>query len=327
MKRIIINSIVGALFLAPCLNVKAISTNDLFKYYSNPFKFIEEKYKPKEVEKVEDHKEIITKIVKDKGQMELEELVYLGLIAEVGYPSFDLEAYKAQAVAIRTFILSNIKHKGKGFDLCGTTCCFALPNDKKIQGFTQDQLNRFRQAQEETEGQVLTYDGKIISTPVFFAYGHNQTNTPNDIWNSDNNRYPYLKSVDTPEKVEPQIIEYTQKEFCKRLGIEKIEHFKILNKNLNGYNKDIEIQELPVYDFGYYNGNQLRSKLGLKSGNFDIYLLDNGNIKIVCYGYGHGVGMSQFGADTMAKQGKKYDEILKHYYTGVEINNIQDTKF
>lgn len=265
--------------------------------------------------------------VKNVGDVHIEELVYNGLIAEMGYPSFDIEAYKAQAVAIRTFILSNKKHKGTGYDLCGTTCCFVLADEKKKAGFTEQQLERFRQATEGTKGQVLYYGDEIISTPVFFAYGHRTTNTPNDIWNSDNNRYPYLKSVDTPEKVKPQIIEYTQEEFCKRLGIEKFEHFKILNKNFSGYNKDIEIQELPAYDFSYYNGNQLRSDLGLKSGNFDIYLLDNGNIEIVCYGYGHGVGMSQYGANQYAKQGWNYEKILKHYYTGVEVCNYEDNNF
>lgn len=247
------------------------------------------------------------------GKMNLEEIVYNGLIAEMGYPSFDIEAYKAQAVAIRTFALSNKKHEGQGFDLCGTTCCFVLADENKKSKFTQEQLNRFRQAVEETGSEVLFYDGKMISTPIFFAYGHNQTNTPNDVWNSDNNRYPYLKSVDTPEKVEPQILEYTQEEFCKRLGIESFEEFNIVNKNFTGYNKEI------IVGNEVHNGNQLRSKLGLKSGNFDIYLLDNGNIKIVCYGYGHGVGMSQYGANEYAKQGWDYEKILKHYYQGVKI--------
>lgn len=260
-----------------------------------------------------------TYIVKGIGSVNIEEIVYNGLIAEMGYPSFNLEAYKAQAVAIRTFIKSNKKHKGEGYDLCGTTCCFVYADDKKKQGFKPEQLERFRKAVEETKGELIYYDNKVITTPVFFAYGHNMTNTPNDIWGSDNNRYPYLKSVNTLEKKEPQEIEYTQEEFCKRLGIDNIEHFKIVSKNFNGYNEMISLQQRPCYDFYIYNGNQLRSKLGLKSGIFDVYLLDNGNVKIVCYGYGHGVGMSQFGANELANQGYNYEDILKHYYTGVEI--------
>lgn len=260
-----------------------------------------------------------TYMVKDVGRVNIEEIVYNGLIAEMGYPSFNLEAYKAQAVAIRTFIKSNTKHKDENYDLCGDTCCFVYADEKKKQGFKPEQLERFRKAVEETKGELIYYDNKVITTPVFFAYGHNMTNTPNDVWNSDNNRYPYLQSVNTPEKKEPQEIEYTQDEFCERLNIDSVEHFKIVSKNYNGYNKTISLQEFPCYDFSFYNGNKIRDKLGLKSGIFDIYLLDNGNIKIVCYGYGHGVGMSQYGANELANQGYNYKEILKHYYTGVEI--------
>ena len=255
------------------------------------------------------------------GKMELEEIVYNGLIAEMGYPSFNIEAYKAQAVAIRTFALSNKKHDGELFDLCGTTCCFVVADEKKKSKFTQEQLNRFKRAVEETKGEILTYNDKIISTPIFFAYGHNSTNTPNDVWNSDNNRYPYLQSVETPEKIEPQIIEYTKDEFCKLLNIDSFEAFKILRKNDNGYNKDIEIQTLPMYDYFYYNGNQLRSTLKLKSGNFNIYN-EGDKIKIVCYGYGHGVGMSQYGANEYANQGWNYKDILKHYYQGTNVSTI-----
>lgn len=244
------------------------------------------------------------------GKMPLEEIVYNGLIAEMGYPSFDVEAYKAQAVALRTFALSNKKHKGEGFDLCGTTCCFAMADEKKKAGFTPEQLDRFRQAVGETEGEILTYDNKIITTPVFFAYAHNTTNSADDVWSGGK---PYLKSVDTPEKVEPQVIEYTQEEFCKRLDIENLQQFNIINKNFSGYNKEVQVGNK------IENGNQLRGDLGLKSGNFDIYLLDNGNIKVVCYGYGHGVGMSQYGANELAKQGYDYKDILKHYYQGVEV--------
>ena len=257
-----------------------------------------------------------TYMVKDVGRVNIEEIVYNGLIAEMGYPSFNLEAYKAQAVAIRTFIKSNKKHKGENYDLCGDTCCFVYADEKKKQGFKPEQLERFRKAVEETKGELIYYDNKIITTPVFFAYGHNTTNNATDVWGGN---YPYLQSVNTPEKKEPQEIEYTQEEFCKRLGIDNIERFKIISKNYNGYNKTISLQELPCYDFSFYNGNKIRNKLDLKSGIFDIYLLDNGNIKIVCYGYGHGVGMSQYGANELANQGYNYKEILKHYYTGVEI--------
>lgn len=254
-------------------------------------------------------------IVKDMGKMDLEELVYYGLIAEMGYPSFNIEAYKAQAVAIRTFILNQHKHDNDPYDFCGTTHCFAIADTKKIQGFTSQQLDRFKKAVEDTKGQVITYKGKMISTPVFFAYGAHKTNTPNDVWGSDNSRYPYLKSVDTPEYKPPQELLFKKSEFLDKLGIKSMGDFVIMDKNYNGYNKKIKVGN------NYYNGDKLRSKLGLKSGIFTLY--DYGhNVMLRSYGYGHGVGMSQFGADVYAKRGKDYKWILKHYYTGVEIEVI-----
>lgn len=325
--KLLINTVLGVSLLAPLTVQSKVNPIEqrIMKFYDNPFKYLEEHFKQRQIDKfneietkrLEEMK--ITKTVKDKGQMELEELVYLGLIAEVGYPSFDLEAYKAQAVAIRTFILSNIKHKGKGFDLCGTTCCFALPDDKKIQGFTQEQLNRFKQAQEETKGQVLTYDGEIISTPVFFAYGHGQTNAPEDVWsNSDNNKYPYLKPVDTPEMKQPQEIVMDKQEFLNKLNVKSFDEIDIKDRAFSGYVKSVRVGNKS------YKGDKIRDLIkGLKSGNFHLYDLGD-KVKIVAYGYGHGIGMSQFGADTMAKQGKTYDEILKHYYTGIEIQQLSD---
>lgn len=257
-------------------------------------------------------KQIETITVKGLGTMPINEVVYLGLISEMGYPSFNIEAYKAQAVAIRTFIETNKKHDGDGFGLCGTVHCFAIADEDKINKFTNEQLERFKRAVKETGDELIYYDNEPIKTPVFFAYGHNTTNLPSDVWSSDDAKYPYLKRVDTFEKVEPQIIEYSKQEFLNRLNIESLEDVKIKQVNLNGYVREIEING------NIFQGNKLRPILGLKSGNFSLY--DEGDkIKIICYGYGHGVGMSQYGANELAKMGYNYKGILKHYYQGVDI--------
>lgn len=273
---------------------------------------INEQFKSVEVLATETFKRMNSKTVKGLGTQKIEDIVLGGLIAEMGYPSFGIEAYKAQAVAIRTFIETNNKHKGEGFDLCGTTHCFVIADEKKKAQFTKEQLDKFKRAVKETEGELIYYNNKPISTPVFFAYGHQTTNLPSDVWVGGDDKYPYLKRVETLESVKPQTIVFNKKDFLEKLGIKRMNQIKIKKVNPNGYVREVEINGVT------YKGDKLRSNLGLKSGNFIIY--DQGNtVKIVCYGYGHGVGMSQYGANEMAKKGYKYYEILKHYYQGTEI--------
>lgn len=263
------------------------------------------------IQKIENKE--IKLVVKDKGLMRLEDIVLDGLIAEMGYPSFDIEAYKAQAVAIRTFAMSVKKHKNDNFDLCGTTCCFAMADDNKKSKFSSEQMDRFRKAVKDTKGEIIVYQGEIVDTPVFFAYGHKSTNTPEDVWkSSDNNKYPYLQSVPTIENVEPQKIIYNINDFLKLINAKSLEDIEFKKINANGYVKEIVIAGET------FNGNELRKKLNLKSGNF-IIENNHDTIEITCYGYGHGVGMSQYGANELAKKGYEYKDILKHYYQGTEI--------
>lgn len=260
-------------------------------------------------------KQIESVTVKGLGTMPINEVVYLGLIAEMGYPSFSIEAYKAQAVAIRTFIETNKKHKGEGFDICGTTCCFVIANDKKIKQFTPKQLERFKTAVEETKGEVITYHDEIISTPVFFAYGHKTTNAPSDVWNGGDEKYPYLKRVETFENIEPEVKILKKSRFFDALKIKNVKDIEIIKRNDNGYVKEIKINGK------HYKGDKLRSKLGIKSGTF--YISYKGDmVEIKSYGYGHGVGMSQYGANEMAKKGHTYRDILEHYYTGTKVKEL-----
>lgn len=250
--------------------------------------------------------------VKDLDKIKIEDVVLGGLIAEMGYPSFNIEAYKAQAIAIRTFIKTNKKHEGEGFDLCGTTCCFVIADEEKKKKFSFEQLERFKKAVKETEGQLIYYNDEPIKTPVFFSYGHKTTNLPSDVWNGNDEKYPYLKRVETLENIKPQVKEYDKKHFFGVLGVKNMSDIKINEINSNGYVKEIEINGIK------YKGNELRSKLEIKSGNFTIE--EEGNkIKLTCYGYGHGVGMSQHGANIMAINGANYIDILTHYYKDVKI--------
>lgn len=273
---------------------------------------INDQFKSVEALATETFKRMNSKTVKGLGVRKIEDIVLDGLIAEMGYPSFDIEAYKSQAVAIRTFIETNQKHKGEGFDLCGTTHCFVIADKKKKAQFTKEQLDRFKEAVKETEGELIYYNNKPISTPVFFAYGHQTTNLPSDVWVGGDDKYPYLKRVETWEKVKPQTVVFNKKDLLEKFDIKQMSQINIKKINENGYVREVEINGVT------YKGDKLRSKLGLKSGNFSLYE-EGEKIKIICYGYGHGVGMSQYGANEMAKKGYKYKDILKHYYQGTEI--------
>ena len=136
---------------------------------------------------------------------------------------------------------------------------------------------------------------------------------------------PYLKSVESPgeeisPKYESEISMYISdfKSKIKKsipnsnLGNNINEEVKILNRNTGGTVNDIKIGDATI------KGKEFRKIFGLNSANFTLEIL-NDNIKIKCLGYGHGVGMSQWGANVMAKEGSKYDEILEYYFKGGKI--------
>lgn len=178
---------------------------------------------------------------------------------------------------------------------------------------------KIEEAVKDVFGKTITYDGEII-TAAFHAISCGQTFSAEEVWGKD---VPYLKSVTSAgDKLSPDYsstLTLTADAFKKafagsgaELGGDAKKWIGEIKKTDSGYISCAVIGEKE------FTGAQMREKLGLRSACFEIKCTDD-EFKITVHGYGHGVGMSQYGADYMARQGSDWQEIIKHYYTGVEI--------
>ena len=251
----------------------------------------------------------------------LEEYV-TGVVASEMPAEFELEALKAQALTARTYILNQLLHGDKtslpeGADITDTTAHQVYKNKEevsKIKGW-----KKIHQAVEETAGEILTYDGKPI-TAAFFSTSNGYTENAEEYWQ---NQIPYLKSVESPWDKHAPTFEVQTKiplnEFQQKLGITLTgDELGEIKKRTTG--KKIAQIELAGKTF---TGREIREKLNLRSTDFTWEQKGN-EIMITTRGYGHGVGMSQYGANGMAKEGKDYRDIVTHYYKDIEIVRADD---
>ncbi|MGN1344833.1 MAG: stage II sporulation protein D [Traorella sp.] len=242
--------------------------------------------------------------------IELEEYL-IGVVAAEMPASFEDEALKAQAVASRTFVYS------RNLKVDDTTQTQAYQNDDKLKAKWKDDyeqnLSKIKKAVNDTKGQVIVYEGQIIHA-FFFSSSNGQTNNSEDYWTTS---YPYLKSVDSHydeiKKDNQRTKIYTLNEINTLFNME-IKTFKIISNYDNGYVKKVKVNEKE------YSGKEIREKCNLSSSSFKIMMNEN-TITFETIGSGHGVGMSQYGAQGMALQGYDYVDIIQHYYQGVEIVN------
>ncbi|HHW00860.1 MAG TPA: stage II sporulation protein D [Clostridiaceae bacterium] len=274
-------------------------------------------------------------------EMDLEEYVKCVVAAEMP-ADFELETLKAQAVAARTYVYARMKriytpkdNSHKDADICTDhTHCQAWTSRQdamKKWGIFKANSNwkKVERAVEETEGTIIIHDGKVIN-PVFHSSSGGKTENSEDVW--EGVQVSYLRSVPSAgEEVAPNYIytitmnneefveaikkEYPDVKFEKENLIEDIE---ILNRTEGGNVKTLRIGNVEM------KGTDLRRILSLRSADFKIEAHDSDSIKITTTGYGHGVGMSQWGANHLAKIGGNYEEILKYYYSGVELTTIED---
>lgn len=271
-------------------------------------------------------------------EMDLEEYI-IGVVASEMPADFDEEALKAQAIAARTFYMNrrnnNCKDaKNKGAEICNTTNCQVYMNkqktmDKWSKSKAEAYWNKIKKAVTDTKGKILTYENVLIEYPQFFAVSSGKTEDAEDIFSM---AVPYLKSqVSEGEEVAPKYktsMEISTDKFISTIE-SKYTNVNIKKNNLESeiniesYNESGSVKEIRI-DNQKIKGTEFREMFGLNSTNFKIDFNER-NIKINCTGYGHGVGMSQWGANIMAKNGYSYDEILKHYYSGVEIQEIKYT--
>ncbi|WP_235440393.1 stage II sporulation protein D [Paenibacillus sp. DMB20] len=248
---------------------------------------------------------------------------------------FQLEALKAQAIAARTYIVQRLKSgnrsgvpEGKG-QVTDTVAHQAYISKDKLEkewisSGKEAELDKLRRAVKETKGIVMTYKGEPI-TASFFSTSNGYTENSEDYWK---NEIPYLRSVESPwdKQISPKyktVVDMPRDEFIRRLGLSdaaipvSLSNGSSANSLMKviSYTQGNRIQEVRVGG-KKFTGREIREKLDLRSSQFS-WRLKGGNVEIVTYGNGHGVGMSQYGAEGMAREGYKAKEILSHYYTGI----------
>ena len=265
----------------------------------------------------------VKRLQKDKiDEIELNEYV-LGVLAGEMPISFELEALKAQAVASRSYVLKRLDYnKDKDYDVVDSiTNQVYLDNEhlKKAWGDNYiKNINKLKTAVNETFNEYLECDGQIADA-LFFSTSNGYTENSELVFNF---AVSYLKSVSSPWDKEVTTAFKTTKEmslqeFYERLNLPYQEKIKIENIDRSATNRILKIK----INNQEFTGREIYNKLKIRSTDFTIEQ-ENTNVIITTIGYGHGVGMSQYGALGMAKKGYNYKEILTHYYQNTEIKKI-----
>lgn len=284
--------------------------------------------KPKEKEIIEkkylfekNTKVRVKRVEKDVIETIPLEQYLIGVLSGEMPVSYELEALKAQAVAARTYTLKKMEtNKNNQFDIVDNTNDQMYLDNNYLKSVWKENydsyINKIKQAINETSGEYLTYDGKIIKA-FFFSTSSGKTENCKDVFGEN---LPYLVSVSsTWDENSPSYLDkktFSKKDFYEKLNLpyEDELDIEITRNDTNSINTiTINDNEMKGTDFRY--------ELDLKSTNIDINETDN-QIEITSKGFGHGVGLSQFGAQQLALKGYKYDEILKYYYQGTEFKKI-----
>ncbi|MCR5146913.1 MAG: stage II sporulation protein D [Clostridia bacterium] len=337
MKKIIMYVLILVLitFMIPFFFTRVSVESSTFanKDYDKKEETISENLK-NDFESIYDYKDFSTiKLLHSKTntieELPLDEYLY-GVVSAEMPVDFDLEALKAQAIVARTYtiykIMNNNSKHGEANICDDSACCQAwITKEDRLSKWDEDKRKsnweKILLAVNETKGKIITYEGKPINA-FFHSNSGGLTEMPVDVWGGSD--YPYLQTVETSgEDVYAQYsseLELTKKDFISKLkekyadfsiNFNESDSIKVLENTPGGRIKTIKI--------GNHNlsGVEVRTIFGLKSANFSVEIGEKIKFKVI--GYGHGVGMSQTGADSLAKQGYKCEDIIKHFYTGVEI--------
>lgn len=251
-----------------------------------------------------------------------------GVVAAEMPIGFELEALKAQAIAARTYIIRRLKLDDlssvpDGADVTDTVQHQVyIPLDKLENKWTgkarDDNMDKLKRAAEETKGLIITYEDEPIQA-AFFSTSNGYTENSEDYWQL---QVPYLRSVESPwdKQLSPryeETVELTTQELYEKLGltgksakgkpsmkvIEETDGKRIKRMKVNGKE---------------FSGREMRERLSLASSQF-TWKISGSTVAITTYGYGHGVGMSQWGANGMAMEGSSAEHIIQHYYSGTSI--------
>ena len=265
--------------------------------------------------------------------LNIDEYLY-GVVSSEMPASFEIEALKAQATVARTYTIYQIVNTGyrhENADICDdSNCCQAwISKDERLAKWTTEEAesnwSKIVEAVDSTKGKVVAYNGQPINA-FFHANSGGITESSLNIWGGID--YPYLKSVETAgeegyTQYSSQIV-LNQQELLSKIQAQyddciidfsQKDCIQILEYTTSGRIKTIKFGNKEIA------GTEARTLLGLKSTNF-TFSVDEENITFSVTGYGHGVGMSQTGADVLAKSGSNYEAIIKHFYTDVEIVEV-----
>ena len=250
-------------------------------------------------------------------EMNLDEYI-IGVLACEMPASFEDEALKAGAVAIRTFYVYKKVHYDEYVASSSDQCFVDTTGMKNKWGNTYEKYyNIIKNAVYSTKNEVLSYDNEVIQS-FYFSLSNGYTENLENVFTDSR---PYLVSVsslwDKNVSNYEKSIEFSKSDFLSRLELPYSSNIEIniLNRSESGRINNILINDVE------FRGVNVRKLLSIRSTDFDINV-EGEKVIIVTRGYGHGVGMSQYGANEMAKLGYTYDEILKHYYSGVDISLI-----
>ena len=272
------------------------------------------------------------RVLIDGELQEMDMETYLRGVVRAEMPAtFALEALKAQAVAARTYTLYRMENGGAQkhpeADACDdVNCCKAYLSAEEAAANWGEQAQTYEakicQAVAETDGECILYGGRPILA-AFHSSSAGLTRRAGEVWQSD---LPYLQAVESPEAGDSipnyySRVEFTAEEFREKVLSAQPE--ADLSGDMSGWLRNavtdsagsvetVEVGGVTV------KGSTLRSILGLRSACFE-WEVEDGRLVFFVTGYGHGVGMSQYGANQMAEEGADYREILTHYYTGVTV--------
>lgn len=259
----------------------------------------------------------------------------IGVVAAEMPANFPSEALKAQAVAARTYIAQRLQAGGienpvhQGADVCNDPRHGQAWHDEEQMKEKWGTVNYYRNylkikwAVQSTKNQVLTYNGQLITAAYHASCGAGVTENSGDVWQSD---LPYLKSVSCPYCADPnreRQVSYPLDQLARRLNLTAIPAaadanglIKVTERTSTGRPKTLLVGEKEI------SAATLRELLGLRSTWF-TYNIEGNKITFTTSGYGHGVGMCQYGAKGMAENGKSYQQILQHYYPGAELTILE----
>jgi stage II sporulation protein D len=261
------------------------------------------------------------------------ETYVMGVLAGEMPIDFELEALKAQAIAARTYIIRRLASgdnelASRGADVSDTVEHQVYVSKKELgrrwEGDAEaENLAKLAQAVRETEGLVVTYEGEPIQA-AFFSTSNGYTENSEEYWTMS---LPYLRSVDSPwdKSISPR---YEQEEtfelsrFYKLMGMKGKKakgkpSIKLVDKTEGNRIKSLSVNGTA------FTGREVRERLGLASSQFSWKIGKEG-ITFTTYGFGHGVGMSQWGANGMAKEGRTAVDILLHYYSGTKVEQASN---